>query len=68
MSIIAGFINRAATLPKKFVEMEYISLPKALVDNIEFVGNIVFWIVVAIFGVWVIGKFLTNISSLRQEA
>lgn len=67
MSIIAGFINRAATLPKKFVELEYISLPASLVSNIEFVGNIIFWIVVALFGVWVIGKFITNIPTLRQE-
>jgi uncharacterized protein len=67
MSIIAGFINRAATLPKKFVEMEYISLPKELVNNIEFVGNIVFWIVVAAFGAWVIGKFLTNLSALHNQ-
>jgi hypothetical protein len=68
MSIIAGFINRAAVLPKKLVELEYIELSKPLVDNIEFVGNIIFWIVVTIFGVWVIGKFVTNISTLRQEA
>jgi hypothetical protein len=67
MSIIAGFINRATTLPKKFVEMEYISLPKALVANIEFVGNIVFWVVVAAFGIWVVGKFITNISSLHHQ-
>ena len=67
MSIIAGFINRASTLPKKFVEMEYISLPKALVANIEFVGNIVFWVVVAAFGIWVVGKFITNISSLHHQ-
>jgi len=68
MSIIAGFINRAAVLPKKLVELEYIEMSKPLVDNIEFVGNIIFWIVVAIFGVWVIGKFVTNISTLKQEA
>uniref|UniRef100_I2Q3G5 Probable membrane transporter protein n=1 Tax=Desulfovibrio sp. U5L TaxID=596152 RepID=I2Q3G5_9BACT len=68
MSIIAGFINRVATLPKKFVEMGYINLPKELVGGIEYVGNIVFWIVVAIFGIWVIGKFLTNIPALRQES
>ena len=43
-------------------------MSKPLVDNIEFVGNIIFWIVVAIFGVWVIGKFVTNISTLKQEA
>lgn len=67
MAIIAGFINRASTLPKKFVEMEYINLPKELVGNIEFIGNIVFWVVVAAFGVWVIGKFLTNISSLHHQ-
>ena len=67
MSIIAGFINRATTLPKKFVEMEYISLPKALVTDIEFVGNIVFWVVVAAFGIWVVGKFITNISSLHHQ-
>ena len=67
MSIIAGFINRAATLPKKFVELEYINMSKELVSGIEFVGNIVFWIVVAIFGAWVIGKFIVNIGALRQE-
>ncbi len=67
MSIIAGFINRAATLPKKFVELEYINLSKELVSGIEFVGNIVFWIVVALFGAWVIGKFIVNIGALRQE-
>jgi uncharacterized membrane protein YfcA len=68
MSIIAGFINRMAVLPKKLVELEYIDMSKSMVNNIEFVGNIIFWIVVAIFGVWVIGKFLTNISTLKQEA
>ncbi len=67
MSIIAGFINRVATLPKKFVELEYLSMSKEMVNGIEYVGNIVFWIVVALFGVWVIGKFITNIGALRQE-
>ncbi|HML53523.1 MAG TPA: sulfite exporter TauE/SafE family protein [Solidesulfovibrio magneticus] len=67
MSIIAGFINRVATLPKKFVELEYLDMSKEMVNGIEYVGNIVFWIVVALFGVWVIGKFVANIGALRQE-
>jgi uncharacterized protein len=67
MSIIAGFINRASTLPKKMTELEYIKLPKAAIDNIEFVGNIVFWIVVGFFGFWVISKFFMNIGKLREE-
>ena len=67
MSIIAGFINRVSTLPKKFVELEYLNMSAGLVNGIEYVGNIVFWIVVALFGVWVIGKFIVNIGALRQE-
>ncbi len=67
MSILAGFINRAATLPKKLVELEMINLSKPVVKNIETFGNIVFWIVVAAFAVWVIGKFISNIGTLRGE-
>ena len=67
LSIIAGFINRVATLPKKLVELEMIEMSKPVVDNIEYVGNIVFWVVVAFFGVWVFGKFFANIGKLRAE-
>ena len=68
VSILAGFVNRASTLPKKMVELEYISLSSATVNAIESVGNIVFWIVVAIFGLWIFSKFFGNIKTLREEA
>ncbi len=68
VSILAGFINRAATLPKKMVELEYLSISKGTINTIEFVGNIVFWIVVAIFGLWIFSKFFGNIKTLREEA
>ncbi len=68
VSILAGFINRAATLPKKFNELEMTSFPPALVHGIEYVGNIVFWIVVAIFGIWIFSKFFANVGTLREEA
>ena len=68
VSILAGFINRAATLPKKLVELEYISLSKSTINAVEIVGNIVFWIVVAIFGIWIFSKFFGNVKTLRQEA
>ncbi len=68
LSILAGFVNRASTLPKKMVELEYISLSSATVNGIEFVGNIIFWIVVAAFGIWIFSKFFANIKTLRQEA
>lgn len=67
VSIIAGFINRVATLPKKFNELEYTNFSKPLMNNIEFVGNIIFWIVVAVFGLWIFAKFFGNVGSLREE-
>ena len=67
VSILAGFINRAATLPKKLVDLEVINWPKPLVKGIESAGNVIFWIVVAAFAVWVISKFVTNIGVLRGE-
>jgi uncharacterized membrane protein YfcA len=68
ISIIAGFVNRASTLPKKMVELEYIDMSKTTINAIESVGNIIFWIVVAIFGLWIFSKFFTNIKTLREEA
>jgi uncharacterized membrane protein YfcA len=68
ISIIAGFINRISVLPKKLVELEMINLDMGLCNSIEFVGNIVFWIVVAGFGFWIFSKFFSNIGKLRQEA
>ncbi len=67
MSIIAGFVNRASTLPKKLTELEYINVPKSTYTLIESVGNYVFWIVVGFFGFWVISKFFANIKGLREE-
>jgi len=67
ISILAGFINRAATLPKKLTELEVLDISKPLVTGIESVGNIVFWVVVAAFGIWVFGKFFGNLGKLREE-
>jgi uncharacterized protein len=67
VSIIAGFLNRAATLPKKFTELEVIDIPKPVVSGIETVGNILFWIVVAMFGFWIFAKFFANLGLLREE-
>jgi uncharacterized protein len=67
MSILAGFVNRASTLPKKLTELEYIHLDKSFTSGIEFAGNIIFWVVVGFFGFWVLSKFFTNIGKLREE-
>ncbi len=66
VSIIAGFLNRVATLPKKFTELEVINIPKPICDGIETVGNILFWIVVAVFGIWIFGKFFANLGHVER--
>ncbi|MCI0468854.1 MAG: hypothetical protein L0Y62_02175, partial [Nitrospirae bacterium] len=67
MSIIAGFINRVTTLPKKLTELEVINMSKPVTSAIETAGNVIFWIVVAAFGFWIISKFIANIGTLRNE-
>ncbi len=67
MSIIAGFINRVAVLPKKLTELEVINMSKSVTSGIETAGNIIFWIVVGFFGFWVFSKFFMNIKTLREE-
>ena len=67
VSILAGFVNRLATLPKKMVELEMIDISKPVVGAIETAGNVIFWIVVTVFALWVISKFIMNIGVLRGE-
>ncbi len=66
VSILAGFVNRLTVLPKKLTELEVIDMSKSVVNGIEFVGSIVFWVVVGFFGIWVFGKFFTNLKQLRE--
>lgn len=67
VSIIAGFLNRAATLPKKFTELKVINVPDSISNAIQMVGDIAFWVVVAIFGLWIFAKFFANVRQLREE-
>lgn len=68
ISILSGFINRASALPKKLVELDAISLPMPLVNFLAEAGNVIFWIVIVGFSVWVIGKFIANAGKLGGRA
>ena len=67
ITILAGFINRIFALPKKLNQMEYISISKALAGWIDFIGMIIFFLIVAIFGIWVFSMFFKNINVLRGK-
>ncbi len=67
ITILAGFINRFFAMPEKLKKMEIIDISSSLAMGIEFVGAIIFWIVIGVFGVWVIGKFIAGTKTLRGE-
>jgi uncharacterized membrane protein YfcA len=66
ISILAGFINRAAVLPQKLTELEIVNIPASVSGPIDSVGTVIFWAVVGFFGVWVLSKFFGNLQALRE--
>jgi hypothetical protein len=46
--------------------MEIINIPKSVSGPIDYVGAIIFWIVVGFFGLWVLSKFFGNLKALRE--
>ena len=68
VSILAGFVNRAATLPRKMVELELVNIPRQITAWIESAGSILFWVVVGFFAFWMFAKFLSNLGVLKEEA
>ena len=67
MAVLAGFVNRIFALPGKLAEMEVIPLSKQTGAILDSIGVWAFFIVIAGFGVWVIGTFLANIRILKGE-
>ncbi len=68
LSVMAGFVNRFFALPKKMVAMGY--LPESMAGftkTMDTVGMYLFFIVIALFGVWVFGAFFKNIKTLKYE-
>ncbi len=64
MAVLAGFSNRIFALPGKLAEMEIIPLPPKAAYILNAIGNWLFFIVIGIFAVWVIGTFVKNIKTL----
>ena len=67
MAVLAGFVNRIFALPAKLAEMEVIPLSNKAGAILETIGVWAFFIVIAGFGVWVIGTFFANIGVLKGE-
>lgn len=67
MAVLAGFVNRFFALPAKLGEMGVINISKGMGGALETIGVWAFFVVIAGFGIWVIGTFIKNIGQLRGE-
>ena len=67
VSVLAGFVNRIFALPAKLQSMELIKLSKETAKILDTIGIWAFFIVIGIFGVWVIGTFFMNLRALKGE-
>lgn len=65
MAVLAGFVNRVFALPGKLAEMEFISMSPGTAAILDQIGIWAFFIVIGMFGVWVIGTFFMNTKTLR---
>ncbi len=68
ITILAGFVNRLFALPARLSEMKVLDLPKSVTGAIDTAGIWIFFVVVGIFGVWVLREFFGNMKRLRREA
>ncbi|MEM4565745.1 MAG: sulfite exporter TauE/SafE family protein [Archaeoglobaceae archaeon] len=64
--ILAGFVNRLFALPTKLNAIGWISIDKNVASAIELAGLVVFFALVITFAAWVLMKFLTNLSELKE--
>ncbi|MBF0102386.1 MAG: sulfite exporter TauE/SafE family protein [Desulfobacterales bacterium] len=68
MAVLAGFVNRFFALPAKLASVGLIPLPKTVGVVLDTIGTWLFFIVISIFAIWVIGTFIKNIHLLKGEA
>lgn len=68
IAIMAGFINRLFALPEKLSQMGYITLSAATGALITKIGVWLFFGLISVFAIWIIGTFIVNIPKLRAES
>jgi hypothetical protein len=66
LAILAGFVNRLFAMPSKLKDMKLLTVSQEYADIFTSIGNWLFFVVIGIFAVWVIGTFLSKIKVLRE--
>lgn len=61
VTILAGFINRLAALPRKLSECGLLQLPAPVGRTIDNVGTVLFFGLVGVFALWVLYSFFSHL-------
>ncbi len=64
ITILAGFVNRLAAMPRKLGETGILPVSPSAGRAIEFIGVIVFFALVGLFGAWVVFSFCRHLPAL----
>ncbi|PID76108.1 MAG: hypothetical protein CSA20_02045 [Deltaproteobacteria bacterium] len=67
VAVTAGFVNRFFALPAKLSAMGYISLAPSTGALMATIGNILFFVAIGIFTLWVLYVFFSHLNELRAE-
>ena len=67
VTVTAGFLNRLCALPGKLVKMGYMDVPKGVLDVVDLIGNVGFFVIITAFAVWVFYSFFSNLKVLKAE-
>ena len=67
LAVTAGFINRFFAMPEKLQSLGYIQITKSTGAMLNNVGNVLFFLAIGTFCVWVFYVFFKNIKELRSE-
>ena len=65
-AILAGFFNTALTLPGKLSSSNILPLPAGLTEALGTAGLVLFAVMIGVFALWVIAKFLSNFRKLSE--
>jgi uncharacterized membrane protein YfcA len=67
VTVTAGFLNRLCALPGKLVKMGYIEVSKDVLNIVDLIGNVGFFIIITVFAIWVFYSFFSNLKVLTAE-
>jgi len=67
VTVTAGFLNRLCALPGKLVKMGYIDVSKGVLNVVDLIGNVGFFIIITVFAIWVFYSFFSNLKVLTAE-